>query len=118
MANHLQDLREMNHMIELDFDTLPDIEGGWSEGWVRFHDALTGNMICINEKNREEPNEPIGAVIVSSNMDVTIPPSQVNKYIAVEKMKSLSLGALDASLTTAVKAQEDTPPHYGTKFKF
>jgi hypothetical protein len=102
----------------LDFDTLPFIDGGWSEGWVRFHDALTGNMVCINQSNRDEPSEPIGAIIISSNMDVTIPPNQVNKYIAVEKMKSNSLASFNNDLTKNVDSEVKTEDKHEQTFKY
>lgn len=111
----VETLRDCNHMIELDFKTLPRLseDDQWATGWVRFHDTLTGNMVCVNQKNKEDPQEPVGTVVVSSNMDVTIPPNQVVKYLTVESMKSASLPTVDLDFTE----KEVETPRMEIKYK-
>lgn len=94
----IEDLREMEHMIELEYDQLPELPDGepWAANWVRFHDALTGTMVCVNESN-EEDEEELGTVIIVSDTDITIPPNSVKKYISIEKDKSSDFAALSSS---------------------
>lgn len=94
----IEELREMEHMMELEYDQLPELPDGepWAANWVRFHDALTGTMVCVNESDTEN-DEELGTVIIVSDADITIPPSDVKKFIAIEKNKSNGLAQLSAS---------------------
>lgn len=82
----VESFRDMDHMVELDYDQLPDLPDGepWSQGWVRFHDVVTGTMVCVNESDTEDDAE-LGSLIIVSNRDIIIPRDKVEQYIDIEK---------------------------------
>lgn len=102
----VESFRDMEHMVELDYDQLPDLPDGepWSEGWVRFHDVVTGTMVCVNESDLEDEAEP-GSLIIVSNRDITIPVDKVEKYIAVEKQVSQKLKDLQINTNQVVNSE-------------
>lgn len=97
----IESFREMNHMIELEYDELPGVENDeWAPNWIRFHDTLSGGLICINEYNHEDPNEPVGTLIISAGIDLTIPKETIKKYIEIEEQKSYQLQETNIELIT------------------
>lgn len=77
-------LREMSHLIEMDNKKLPKIEGRtWSQGWVRFYDTTTAVMIGVDESDGS-----LSLTVGSYNLNVTIPPTQVEKFLEAESNKS------------------------------
>lgn len=97
-------LRSMNHLIELGIGDLPDLEDEddeWLEGWIRFYDTTNCALVCVNESDTGGTEEDdyevhdLGTVLVCSgnhyDTSVTIPLTQVEKYILAEQMKSNSL---------------------------
>lgn len=106
-------LRSMNHLIELDPECLPELEEDdeWLEGWVRFHDTMTGILICVNECCEELDEQGVslyelGLILLTSgnNYDnsVTVPQNQLEKYILAEQMKSNSLLAASQAINSKV----------------
>lgn len=103
----IESLVNMNHLIELDYEQLAPLEDDepWDEGWLRFHDTLTGKMVCVNIESPSE-EEPIGTIVIAAMTDITIAPDQVSKYISIEKSKSdqLALAKVEPKDTSDIKS--------------
>lgn len=95
VEENIEQLRNMNHLIEIEHENLPLLNGHkWDKGWVRFHDVMTNTLIGINES--------IGSIFIYSgpyySNSVCISAKNAQKYLLAEQMKSNMLIANNKKL--------------------